>query len=192
MKENIDEGIVIDSNFTLEEVLKQRQELPAPQKVLGRQGILEVTYYSFDDKLHKGQIVVDIDLVADVKGAFDLIRKTKFPVKSVIPFVDRRLMSENERVASLNNSSGFNYRTIAKTNKLSNHAFGRAIDINPAINPFIKGDEVLPLAIKYDTKVPGTIVGDEEFVTYLKARGWEWGGDWSDKKDYMHFEKSMK
>jgi len=189
MKHIIDEEIIVDSHLSLEEVLRQRQALPAPQKVLDKQRIVEVTYYSFDGRLHQGQIVVDVDLVTDVKGAFDLIRIIKFPVKSVIPFVDRRLMSEEEKASSMNNSSAFNYRLIANTNKLSNHAFGRAFDINPALNPLIKGDEVLPLATKYDTKVPGTIVGDEEFVIYLKSLGWEWGGEWTDIKDFMHFEK---
>jgi len=170
MKKGLYEGIIIDSNFTLEEVLVRRQELPAPREVLGRQRILEVTYYSFDSKLHKGQIVVDVDLAADVKGAFDLIRKTKFPIHSVIPFIDRRLMSEDERAASLNNSSGFNYRTIAKTNRLSNHAFGRAIDVNPAINPLIRGDYRQPEGAEYDPKVPGTIVAEGELVAILKKK----------------------
>lgn len=190
MKASLSKRVVVDANLTLEEVLKNRQTLPAPQEVLDKQRIIEVSYYSFDGLLHQGQIVVDVDLVTDVKGAFDLIRKAKFPVKSVIPFVDRRLMSEEEKVASMNNSSAFNYRLIANTDKLSNHAFGRAFDINPALNPLIKGNEMTPLATKYNTKILGTIIGNEEFVTYLKARGWEWGGDWTDLKDYMHFEKS--
>ena len=99
-------------------------------------------------------------------------------------------MSEVEKAASLNNSSAFNYRLIRDTNKLSNHAFGRAIDINPAINPLIQGDKIRPEGANYDSKVPGTIIGNEEFVIYLKEKGWEWGGDWTDLKDYMHFEKA--
>lgn len=189
MKTSISKEVIVDANLTLEEVLKNRQALPASQEVLDRQRITEVTYYSFDGELHQGQIVVDVDLIADVKVAFDLIKITKFPVKSVIPFIDRRLMSEAEKASSMNNSSAFNYRLIAGSNKLSNHAFGRAFDINPVLNPLIKDDEVIPLTSKYDTQVPGTIVGNEEFVTYLKGLGWEWGGDWTDFKDYMHFEK---
>lgn len=169
--------------------MANRQTLPAPQEVLERQRIIKVFYYSFDNLLHQGQIVVDVDLVTQVKEAFDLIRKTKFPVKSVIPFVDRRLMSEEEISKSKNNSSAFNYRLIAGTSKLSNHAFGRAFDINPQFNPLIKDGQVLPLSAKYDTKVPGTVIGNEEFVVYLKSLGWDWGGDWTDLKDYMHFEK---
>lgn len=189
MKASLSKGIIIDTNLTLGEILKNRQKLPAPQEVLDRQRLVVVSYYSFDGLLHQGQIVVDVDLVADVKGAFDLIKITKFPVKSVIPFIDRRLMSEEEKAASMNNSSAFNYRLIAGSNKLSNHSFGRAFDINPALNPLIKDDEVIPPTSKYNTNVPGTIVGNEEFVTYLKGLGWEWGGDWTDFKDYMHFEK---
>ena len=181
---------IIDSNLTLEEVLRNRQTLPAPQEVLDKQRIIDVSYYSFDGLLDQGQIVVDVDLVTDVKEAFDLIKNTKFPVKSVMPFVDRRLMSEIEKTTSMNNSSAFNYRLIAGTNKLSNHAFGRAFDINPQLNPLIKGNEIQSSTSKYDTKVPGTIGGNEEFVAYLKKHGWEWGGDWTDFKDYMHFEKS--
>lgn len=134
-------------------------------------------------------MVVNVDLVTDTKEAFDLIRKTRFPVKSVIPFVDRRRMSEAEKASSMNNSSAFNYRLIAGSDKLSNHAFGRAFDINPQLNPLIKDGRVLPPSAKYDSQAPGTIVGDEEFAIYLKSKGWEWGGDWADFKDYMHFEK---
>lgn len=190
MDKSPDKVIIVDANLTLKEVLKNRQTQPAPQEVLDKQRIIDVSYYSFDGRLHQGQIVVDVDLVADVKGAFDLIKNTKFPIKSVIPFVDRRLMSETEKASSMNNSSAFNYRLIANTNILSKHAFGHAFDINPALNPLIKADEMLSLATKYDIKVRGTITGSEEFVTYLKRLGWEWGGDWTDIKDYMHFEKS--
>jgi peptidoglycan LD-endopeptidase CwlK len=182
---------IIDANLTLEEVLKNKQALPAPQEVLSRQRMIEVTYYSFDGLLHQGQIVVDVDLAEEVREAFHIIETTKFPVKSVIPFVDRRFMSEEERAASMNNSSAFNYRLIAGSDKLSNHAYGRAFDINPALNPLlVRGEEVISLKAKRDVLLPGTIVGNEEFVTYLKSKGWEWGGDWIDRKDYMHLEKS--
>lgn len=190
MKKTPDQRIIIDSNLSLEEVLVQRQQLPAPKEILDRQRILDVTYYSYDKKLHRGQIVVDVDLVSDVKGAFDLIREIKFPVKSVIPLVDRRFMSDDQKSVSLNNSSGFNYRTIAKTNRLSNHAFGRAIDINPAINPYIRDDYRSPPGVEYDPLLPGAIVAEGKIVVYFKKRGWTWGGDWKDRKDYMHFENS--
>ncbi len=71
---------------------------------------------------------------------------------------------------------GYNYRNIAGTNKLSNHAFGNAIDINPQANPM--GRNLV-------TDMPAS-------VSAIAARnGFDWGGDWKSKKDAMHFEISQ-
>jgi hypothetical protein len=71
---------------------------------------------------------------------------------------------------------GYNYRNIAGTNKLSNHSFGNAIDINPATNP--------------DTGRGGALVTDMPSNVSAMAQKWglSWGGDWRSKKDAMHFE----
>jgi len=71
---------------------------------------------------------------------------------------------------------GYNYRNISGTNKLSNHAFGNAIDINPQANPM--GHSLV-------TDMPTGI-------SAIAARnGFDWGGDWKSKKDAMHFEISQ-
>ncbi|NZD50544.1 M15 family metallopeptidase [Rhizobium leguminosarum] len=68
---------------------------------------------------------------------------------------------------------GYNFRNIAGTNKLSNHAFGDAIDINPGANP---------MGRRLVTDMPSS-------VSSLAAQnGLLWGGDWNSKKDAMHFE----
>ncbi|NEJ73784.1 tail length tape measure protein [Rhizobium phaseoli] len=68
---------------------------------------------------------------------------------------------------------GYNFRNIAGTNKLSNHAFGDAIDINPGTNP---------MGRRLVTDMPSS-------VSALAAQnGLAWGGDWNSKKDAMHFE----
>ncbi len=73
----------------------------------------------------------------------------------------------------INSIGGYNYRNIAGTNKLSNHAFGDAIDINPQQNPMGKN---------LVTDLPPN-VGD------IAAKyGLSWGGAWNSKKDAMHFE----
>jgi hypothetical protein len=72
---------------------------------------------------------------------------------------------------------GYNYRNIAGTNKLSNHAYGNAIDINPGANPM--GRNLV-------TDMPSS-------VSSLAAQnGLSWGGDWKSKKDAMHFEVPSK
>ncbi|WP_376742173.1 M15 family metallopeptidase [Ensifer canadensis] len=71
---------------------------------------------------------------------------------------------------------GYNHRNIAGTNKLSNHAYGNAIDINPQANPM--GRNLV-------TDMPTG-------VSAIAARnGFNWGGDWKSKKDAMHFEISQ-
>lgn len=184
--------IIVDSNLTLEDALAQRQELPAPKDVLDLLELAEVEYFSFDGDLHHGQIVVHKDLVTDVKDIFELIKRTNFPIHSVIPMGDLRFLSDDEKSMGANNSSGFCYRTVAKTKRLSNHALGRAIDINPYLNPYIREDYHQPEGVEYDPTLPGAITADGELVAFFKSRGWEWGGDWTDRKDYMHFEKPLE
>lgn len=59
----------------------------------------------------------------------------------------------------------YNYRNIDGTNRLSKHAYGRAIDLN--IN----------------------IEQPQEVIKCFKQAGFKWGGDWRGKKyDPMHFE----
>ena len=48
------------------------------------------------------------------------------------------------RSMQANNCSAFNYRSMIHKTKLSYHALGLAVDINPMLNPFIKGSTVLP------------------------------------------------
>lgn len=74
------------------------------------------------------------------------------------------------RISSL---GGYNHRNIAGTNRLSNHAFGNAIDINPLTNPM--GRSLV-------TDMPAN-VGD-----MASKWGLSWGGNWNSKKDAMHFE----
>ncbi len=73
---------------------------------------------------------------------------------------------------------GYNYRNIAGTNKLSNHALGNAIDINPMANP--------------DTGRGGRLITDMPagIGEISNRNGFDWGGDWKSKKDAMHFEVS--
>lgn len=72
-------------------------------------------------------------------------------------------------------SGGFNYRTIRGGDKLSQHAFGTAIDLNAATNP-----RVAPGAARV-TDLPAN-VGE-----LANRYGLEWGGNWS-RPDAMHFE----
>lgn len=66
----------------------------------------------------------------------------------------------------------FNYRLIRGSGNLSNHSFGIAIDIN------VTGNEL------------GKTKGDmpKFAIAAFKRQGFKWGGDYSGRKDWMHFE----
>jgi peptidoglycan LD-endopeptidase CwlK len=87
------------------------------------------------------------------------------------------------------NTSAFNYRTVKGTKILSKHATGRAIDINPRLNPQIKNGIAVPRGAIYNKRLPGTI-SDSSFIVHIfLAKGWRWGGHWKHLRDYQHFEK---
>ncbi len=185
------EELIIDAGLDKETALKQNPYLLCPEDVIECQEVLEVTYYSFDGKIHQGQIVIHRELIEDIKEIFKVILKQKFPITSVIPLSDPRFHWDDDLAMEAGNSSGFNYRMITRTTRLSNHAHGRAIDINPRQNPYITKDFIKPKNAIYNVKAPGTIIrGDTLYVTF-KEMGWVWGGDWEDRKDYQHFEKPI-
>lgn len=176
----------VDSKMTFEEATKGTK---APKEILDSIVLLDVEYYSIDKKVHKGQILVNKAVVEDVKFFFNSLLEEKFPIKQVIPIVSYGW--DDDASMSANNSSAFNYRFIAGTTRLSNHSFGKAIDINPYFNPVIYKDppKTSPKGAKYKPGNPGVFTADSRIVIEMKKRGWRWGGDWTSLKDYHHFDK---
>lgn len=183
----INNEIIIDSKMTFKESIEGTN---APDSVIANLILLDVQYYSFDGKLHQGQIVIHKDLKNDVHYIFDLIKSKKFPIAKVIPIVKYN-WSDNASMED-NNTSAFNYRTVAGTTRVSKHSYGIAIDFNPIQNPAVYNDGTIsPKGAKYDKKAKGTITSTTFVTIELKKRGWIWGGDWNSLKDYQHFEKKL-
>lgn len=66
----------------------------------------------------------------------------------------------------------FNYRLIRGSSAISNHSFAIAIDIAPSENALgVKKGKMPAFAVKA-----------------FKDQGFRWGGDYSGRKDWMHFE----
>lgn len=186
---------VIDSAMTEREAF-DGLDPKCPDEIRKRQRLITVKYYSTDGQVHQGQLVLDAELVGDIKRVFALALKERFPIHSVIPISDRRFRKEgrwdDELSMEANNTSSFNYREITGGGRLSNHAYGRAVDINTFLNPYIKGDLILPRGATYNPRVAGTFTAESPIVREFLRLGWMWGGNWSDRKDYQHFEKPPK
>jgi len=158
-----------------------------PESVKETLNLIDVEYWSFENHRGIGQLVVHRDLAVEVKTIFAEIAAGRFPIEKIIP-VGAYDWSDDASMEG-NNSSAFNYRNIVGGENLSQHAFGRAIDINPRQNPYVKGDIVLPPKAVYAPDVPGTITPGDVVVEAFLKRGWDWGGNWQRLKDWQHFEK---
>lgn len=186
---------VIDSQLTRDEALRRNPDFFIPEEVYERQTVVDVIYFSFDGKYHQGQIVVDKELQKDIEDFFNFLLKQKFPIHKAVPVADP-LIDFNDAVSmAQNNSSGFNPRVIKNSNppRPSNHAFGRAIDINPWNNPVVylkDNNRTEPEGAVYVMGAPGTLTA--EMIKFLTDRGWNWGGNYNDLKDYHHFDKLLK
>lgn len=177
--------IIIDSKMTFEEAIAGS---PAPKEIIENIEIVDIDYYSFDGKIHRGQIVIHKELVNDIKQVFKLMKSVKFPIQKVIPIVKYQWSDSLSMLD--NNTSAFNYRTVEGTKRLSNHATGRAIDINPFLNPYRgRTGKISPKGATYNTKVRGTLAKNDTIVKEFLKLGWKWGGNWKTIKDWHHFEK---
>ncbi len=124
--------IIIDSQMTFEEAIAGTK---APQDIIDQLVLIDVEYYSTDDKLHRGQLLLNHSIEKDIIAIFDSIKIWRFPIVQAIPIVAFD-WDDNLSMAA-NNTSSFCYRKVVGTDNLSRHATGRAIDINPFFNPMI-------------------------------------------------------
>ena len=182
------DSVIVDSRQTLDQALAGTT---APDSIRRTLALVDVEYYSFDRRLHRGQIVVHRELVNDVRQIFRAVKASRFPVESVIPVrFDRP--NNGTSMDTLNNTYGFHYRpkNTFRTVQLSAHSYGRAVDINPFRNPaLLRSGRWVPTGGRYVPGSPGTITATSPITQLFRTLGWRWGGAWRSVKDYMHFEK---
>ncbi len=168
-----------------------RQVFPSCERLR----LVTFSYINFSGETKSGGRIVVLDAIANhVLMLFNDLRLANFPIERA------NLMNDYDGVDDLsmdnNNTSSFNDRNIAGSAKISMHAYGAAIDINPKINPFVvrRGTKniVKPASgasyADRAAKSPGmaeavrAIFSDHGFLI--------WGGDWRNPTDYQHFQIS--
>lgn len=156
---------------------------------------MQVSFYNFEGNAQQGELVVHMLAVEDLTYIFEKLFEARFPIQSM-KLVDEFGGSDDASM-SANNSSAFYARKVARTQRWSNHASGLAIDINPLINPYSKGDFYCPKeGVQYldrSVLVPGMITKDSLIYQLFRERGWEWGGECFIERDSVidrhHFQK---
>jgi hypothetical protein len=151
--------------------------------------LLTLTHWGFDGGVHRGELVVHKDQARAVQDVFRALFRARFPIKRM-QLVDV-YGGDDDRSMAANNTSGFNCRGVAGGSSWSEHAYGRAIDINPIQNPEVRDGRVSPPAgsryLERSRRVRGLIRADDAVVRAFAAVGWGWGGYWTSLKDYQHF-----
>lgn len=179
-----DTALGLDPNFPC--------PLPIPKEITESLAVIELPYWGLDGEQHIGQLVIHTSLISDVRAIFAKLVRAYFPIESMVPVAAYGWSDEASMKA--NNTSAWNYRYIngSVPPKLSLHAFGRAIDINPRLNPCTSpsAGTCEPLGAQYDPDIPGTIVPDSLIVQLFREYGWKWGGEWGDPVDRHHFQKT--
>ncbi len=160
-----------------------------------RLSLIRIRYLDFDGKEKEDGEIIALDTLAEpIATIFLRLLKERFPIKKIRPV--HEYGGADELSMADNNTSCFCFRPIAGSGKLSMHARGAALDINPLQNPYLSIDEENGVLTAYPkpgwqyvnrhNKKPGMV---EDIVLLLAENGFfEWGGRWTTPIDYHHFQ----
>ena len=157
-------------------------------------------YIDFDGEEQTGELICNKAIAQDITEIFYELYRNDYRIERV------RLIDEyggDDTLSMLdNNTSCFNYRVVDGTTRLSRHAYGCAVDINPFYNPYVvynkngsgetyispKGSEIYA-----DRSQDFPYKIDEKDLCYklFTAHGFTWGGNWNATKDYQHFQITL-
>lgn len=157
---------------------------------------LHLLHYTEDGRIKLGEMICHKDIADDLTDIFRKLFEAKYPIENM-QLIDN-YGADDIRSMEYNNTTCFNYRTVAGSKKLSNHSLGKAVDINPLYNPYVKrrkdgtykvspekGRQYADRTKTFKYKI------DRNDLAYrlFKQHGFRWGGDYRSLKDYQHFEK---
>jgi hypothetical protein len=154
--------------------------------------VVRVSHWDFSGRVRTGRIVVHRDVANQVASIMRQLYAARFPVRWMVPI--ERFGGSDFRSIEADDTSAFNCRYVDGTRRWSEHAYGRAIDINPIENPYVSGGSTSHRAsvpyLRRSPRRPGMIVAGDAVTRAFANQGWGWGGLWSGAKDYQHFSAS--
>jgi hypothetical protein len=159
---------------------------------LDRLNVITFSYYDFNGVTQVGQLVTFDAMAPYLTDAFKELYAHKFPIETPTVIAG----------SGANLTSAFKCRPITGGSDYSLHSYAVAIDINVSRNPYIGAfanegqGQLIGLLVPYTTTSlsylnrsqirPGM---NEAIPTIMRQHGFiEWGGDWQDRADFMHFQ----
>nr|WP_235660336.1 MULTISPECIES: M15 family metallopeptidase [Mycolicibacterium] len=154
--------------------------------------LVELDHWGFDGQTHRGRLVVHRDVAEAVVDVFARLLEMRYPIEKMRT-VENYPGADDELSMRDNNTSAFNCRGIPGSDSWSLHAYGRAIDVNPKLNPYVPRSGVHEPAnagpwVDRSRSEPGMLHDGDAAVLAFTDRGWRWGGHWRSPLDYQHFE----
>jgi hypothetical protein len=169
-----------------------RPGCPVPLSDLRR---VTLTYVAFDGRAHRGALVVNRSVAAPVARAFGQLYAARFPIRRMLPI--EAYGGSDFRSIEADNTSAFNCRSATGSSRWSEHAYGRAIDLDPIENPYVAADGTTshtasrPYLDRARVRArPGVIAEGGAVLRAFTRIGWGWGGRWSGARDYQHLSAS--
>lgn len=152
--------------------------------------LIRVTHHGFDGRDHEGVLIVNRDVATKMLAVMRRLYADGFPIRRMVP-VDV-YGGDDIRSIEADNTSAFNCRFVDATRRYSEHAYGRAIDVNPIENPSVDsaGRTDHRASRPYLRRTPfrpGMAAEGHALVRAFDAIGWGWGGRFMGVKDYQHF-----
>jgi hypothetical protein len=155
--------------------------------------VVVATHHGLDGRDHLGRLIVHRDVAPRIVTLLRRLYADGFPIRRMVP-VDAYGGSDFRSIEA-DNTSAFNCRYVDGTTRYSEHAYGRAIDVNPIENPYVtsSGTTAHTASRRYLRRTPfrpGMAAEGHALVRAFDSIGWRWGGRWAGAKDYQHFSAS--
>lgn len=174
------------------------EENPEPEISVDELRYVHIWHYDFDGNPAEGELICNEYIAQDLVEIFYELYRNEYQLEKVLLIEEY----DGDDTASMedNNTSCFHYRTLEESTRLSRHAYGLAVDINPFYNPYVTyesdgTEKISPAAAECyaDRSVGFAYKIDENDLCYklFTQHGFTWGGNWNNSKDYQHFQKSM-
>lgn len=159
---------------------------------------VHVLHYNFEGESTEGELICNKAISQDLVEIFYELYTAEYQIEKITLIENY----DGDDTASMtdNNTSCFNYRTVDGTDRLSRHALGLAIDINPFYNPYIRyakdgslivspqgSEDYADRTLGFPYKIDETDLCYRLFIEH----GFTWGGNWNSSKDYQHFQKAL-
>lgn len=157
---------------------------PLPLELLS---VVHLNHVDFDGRLESGELVLATAAVEVARRVFGAALAAEFPIRQMVN--PNEFGGDDDLMMAADNTSCFNARPIAGTDRWSRHSYGLAFDINPLENPYLAPGGWVPDGarrfVDRSLDEPGMHHETGPIVQAFLREGARWGREFN---DFHHFD----